>query len=151
MSLRDCRAAAACVERRSALAQDVCHFRATARRQKRSAAIGAAPAALTAPKSLRQSSGLHAGAPRFLIESQLLRRGGCILPSPVEAPDAALDPPRGQPQLASLRWALRRAALWLALVVVMAVLGAWLFYASVDTDEASAAGAPLATDATAPR
>jgi hypothetical protein len=35
---------------------------------------------------------------------------------------------------------LRRAALLLAIVAVMVTLGAWLFYASIDFDEASAAG-----------
>jgi hypothetical protein len=54
-----------------------------------------------------------------------------------------------RPQLASLGWALRRAALWLGIVVVMVALGAWLFYASIDLDEASAADKSPAAEATA--
>jgi hypothetical protein len=38
----------------------------------------------------------------------------------------------------SLGWALRRTALWLAMMFAMVVVGAWLFYASIDPDEASA-------------
>ena len=45
------------------------------------------------------------------------------------------------PQLATLGWALRRAALWLLMLFAMVVVGAWLFYASIDPDEA-AAGPP---------
>ena len=60
--------------------------------------------------------------------------------SPSEVPDA-LPPP---PQLATLGWAVRRAALGLLILMVMVVLGAWLFYASIDMDEAAAAGSPAA-------
>jgi hypothetical protein len=49
--------------------------------------------------------------------------------------DIALE---SQPQLATLGWALRRAALGLLLLVVMVVLGAWLFYAGIDPNEAAA-------------
>jgi hypothetical protein len=35
-------------------------------------------------------------------------------------------------------WALRRTALWLAMMAAMVVVGAWLFYASIDPDEAAA-------------
>ena len=42
------------------------------------------------------------------------------------------------PQLVSLGWALRRTALWLPMMFAMVVVGAWLFYASIDPDEAAA-------------
>jgi hypothetical protein len=35
-------------------------------------------------------------------------------------------------------WALRRAALGLLMLFVMVFVGAWLFYASIDPDEATA-------------
>jgi hypothetical protein len=40
--------------------------------------------------------------------------------------------------LATLGWALRRAALGLLILLVMVVLAAWLLYASIDPDEAAA-------------
>ena len=61
--------------------------------------------------------------------------------SPSRPPDIALGiEPR--PQLATLGWALRRAALGLLLLIVMVVLGAWLLYASIEPDEASASSPP---------
>ncbi len=61
----------------------------------------------------------------------------------------ALIPAPSQPQLASLGWALRRAALGFAILFVMVVLGAWLFYASIDVDEAAASdGVPQAAEST---
>ena len=54
-------------------------------------------------------------------------------------------------QLASIGWALRRTALLLAILAVMVVFGAWLFYASIDSDEASAAGSLPASGGTAQR
>jgi len=56
-----------------------------------------------------------------------------------------------EPKVASLGWALRRAALLLAIVAVMVVFGVWLFYASIDSEEASAAGSPPTESAAAPR
>jgi hypothetical protein len=41
-------------------------------------------------------------------------------------------------------WALRRTALWLAMMAAMVVVGAWLFYASIDPDEATAGPATSA-------
>jgi hypothetical protein len=38
----------------------------------------------------------------------------------------------------SLGWALRRTALWLVMMVAMVVVGVWLFYVSIDPDEATA-------------
>jgi hypothetical protein len=46
-----------------------------------------------------------------------------------------------RPQVASLGWALRRAALGLLMLLVLVTLGAWLLYASIDPDEAAAADA----------
>jgi hypothetical protein len=47
-------------------------------------------------------------------------------------------------QVLSLGWALRRAALWLLMMSAMVVVGAWLFYASIDPDEATAGPAASA-------
>ena len=52
--------------------------------------------------------------------------------------DTALSTQVPAPQLVSVGWALRRTALWLAMMFVMVVVGAWLFYASIDPDEATA-------------
>ena len=52
--------------------------------------------------------------------------------------DTALQPQAQAPQLVTLGWALRRTALWLLMMIAMVVLGAWLFYASIDPDEAAA-------------
>jgi hypothetical protein len=38
----------------------------------------------------------------------------------------------------SVGWALRRTALWLVMMTVMVAVGVWLFYASIDPDEATA-------------
>ena len=38
----------------------------------------------------------------------------------------------------SVGWALRRTALWFAMMFAMVVVGMWLFYASIDPDEATA-------------
>jgi hypothetical protein len=48
---------------------------------------------------------------------------------------------RPVPQIATLRWALRRAAWGLLVLAVTVMLGAWLLYASIDPDEAAASGA----------
>lgn len=53
-------------------------------------------------------------------------------------------------QVATLGWALRRAAWGLLLLTVAVTLGAWLLYASIDPDEA-AAGSSEAIEAEAPR
>jgi hypothetical protein len=39
-----------------------------------------------------------------------------------------------EPQLATLGWALRRAALGLLILLVAVALGAWLFYASIEPE-----------------
>ena len=47
------------------------------------------------------------------------------------------------PQIVSLGWALRRVGLWLLMMSVMVMVGMWLFYASIDPDEATAGPANL--------
>ncbi|KAB2920549.1 MAG: hypothetical protein F9K29_01550 [Hyphomicrobiaceae bacterium] len=56
-------------------------------------------------------------------------------------PNVSIEPQQ-PPQLASLGWALRRAALGLLMLFAMAMLTAWLLYASIDPDEAAASAAP---------
>jgi len=46
---------------------------------------------------------------------------------------------------------LKRAAVGLLFLIVMVTLGAWLLWASIDPDEASAAWSPEAGEATAQR
>ena len=49
----------------------------------------------------------------------------------------------------SLGWALRRTALWLFMMSVMVLAGMWLFYASIDPDEA-VAGSPTTAESALP-
>ena len=49
------------------------------------------------------------------------------------APGLSVEAER-QPQIATLGWALRRAALGLLILTVAVVLGAWLFNASIEAD-----------------
>jgi hypothetical protein len=42
--------------------------------------------------------------------------------------------PRREPQLATVGWALRRAALGLVILLTAAALSAWLLYASIEPD-----------------
>jgi hypothetical protein len=53
-------------------------------------------------------------------------------------PDLSLEQPR-EPQLATLGWALRRAALGLLILFGTAALAAWLFHASIEPDGSQAA------------
>lgn len=55
-------------------------------------------------------------------------------------PHATPQPP--PPQLPSVRWALRRTALGLLILVTVVALSAWLLYASIDPDEAAAGLSP---------
>jgi hypothetical protein len=55
------------------------------------------------------------------------------------------------PQLVSLGWALRRTALWLLMMSAIVVVGAWLFYAGIDPDEAAASAPTTAQSAPATR
>jgi hypothetical protein len=73
------------------------------------------------------------------------------VPSPVEAPEAVRRSAQHPPQLATLRWALRRSALLLAIIAAMVALGMWLFDTSVDSDEAVAVGSPPTSQSAAPR
>lgn len=52
-------------------------------------------------------------------------------------PDLSLEPQRA-PQVATLGWALRRAALGLAILMIAVAIGAWLFNASIEPDGANA-------------
>jgi len=71
------------------------------------------------------------------------------LSSTSRVPGAPVAPQR--PQVATLGWALRRAALGLLLLIVIVTLGAWLLWAGIDPDEASAAGAPGGGEVSAQR
>jgi len=51
-------------------------------------------------------------------------------------PDVSFESQR-EPQLATLGWALRRAALGLLILLTVAALSAWLLYASIEPDGAS--------------
>jgi hypothetical protein len=59
-----------------------------------------------------------------------------VLSSPSSVPEFLPQSP--PPQLLTLGWALRRAALWLLMLFVMVFVLGWLFYAGIDPDEASA-------------
>ena len=52
--------------------------------------------------------------------------------------DTSLESPEQVRQVISVGWALRRTALWLAMMIAMVVVGVWLFYASIDPEEATA-------------
>jgi hypothetical protein len=58
---------------------------------------------------------------------------------------------RPVPKIATLGWALRRAAWGLLLLAVAVMLGAWLLYASIDPDEAAAGASTEAIEADAPK
>jgi hypothetical protein len=80
------------------------------------------------------------GGARFAIKKNVFgHEGGLALSSQPGVSDAASVQSRPQvPQIMSLGWALRRAALWLVMMTAMVTVGAWLFYASIDPDEAAA-------------
>ena len=59
-----------------------------------------------------------------------------VLSTPSSVPEILPQSP--PPQLLTLGWALRRAALWLLMLFVMVFVLGWLFYAGIDPDEASA-------------
>src|SRR5262249_27983314 len=99
------------------------------------------------PQSARQSSRLCAGGTEGAATA-VREREVPDVQSPIEAPKVTGRSAEGQLQLVSLGWALRRTALLLAIIAVMVVFGAWLFYASIDSDEASAAGAEPAAERT---
>jgi hypothetical protein len=60
--------------------------------------------------------------------------------------DTSLEVRPHPPQLASLGWALRRTALWLLMLFGMVTVGMWLFWASIDPDEAVAGSAPTTAE-----
>jgi hypothetical protein len=57
------------------------------------------------------------------------------MPAP-SVPHVSLEG-RRKPPLATFGWALRRAALGLAILLTVAVLSAWLLYASIEPDGTS--------------
>jgi hypothetical protein len=63
------------------------------------------------------------------------------------ASDSPLQTVAQAPQIVSLAWTLRRLGLWLLMMFAMVVVGMWLFYASIDPDEATAG--PINTGDTA--
>lgn len=60
-----------------------------------------------------------------------------MLSHPAVSEASVQSRPHVQPVM-SVGWALRRTALWLAMMVAMVTVGVWLFYASIDPDEATA-------------
>ena len=52
--------------------------------------------------------------------------------------EASIESGPEAPRLMTVGWALRRTALWLLMMIAMVVVGAWLFYAGIDPDEAAA-------------
>jgi hypothetical protein len=58
----------------------------------------------------------------------------------------SLGPQSEPPRIISLGWALRRAAFGLVLLLTLVMMGAWLLYASIDPDEATAAGSPAQSE-----
>jgi hypothetical protein len=81
------------------------------------------------------------------LPNQSLRtEGGELLSSQPSLSESSLDAAHPAPQIVSLGWALRRAALWFSILAAMVVVGAWLYDASIDRNEA-AANAPLAAEA----
>ena len=66
-------------------------------------------------------------------------------------PDVPAAPQHRPPQLATLGWALRRAALGLLMLLVIVTLGAWLLWASIDPDDAAAADGPDRTETSEPK
>jgi hypothetical protein len=59
--------------------------------------------------------------------------------APTSVPGLTLEP-QPEPQLATLGWALRRAALGLLILLAASMLVAWLFYASIEPDGPATAG-----------
>ena len=82
------------------------------------------------------------------MQSSSAQRGRIWLTSwgtvgPATADEAPTQSPHlaNPPQLMTLGWALRRAALGLLILLTMAVLSAWLLYASIEPDGTTGTGA----------
>lgn len=71
-------------------------------------------------------------------QSGRAHQGGVNLSFHPDVPDALPQPQAQAPRPVSVGWALRRTALWLLMLSTMVAAGAWLFYASIDPDEAAA-------------
>jgi hypothetical protein len=76
--------------------------------------------------------------------------GGLSLSSQPSVTNASPAPHQRPAQPISIGWALRRTALWLLMMFVMVVAGMWLFYASIDPDEA-VAGSPTTAESPLPQ
>lgn len=82
------------------------------------------------------------------MQSSSAQRGRVWLTSWSTAASPAVEEAPAQPsqlarppQLMTLGWALRRAALGLAILLTVAVLSAWLLYASIEPDGSAGSGA----------
>jgi hypothetical protein len=91
---------------------------------------------LTAPHWFRHSS-------RWRDDLRFARTRGTrealLTSQPVS--EASIATRSRPPQIATLGWALRRAALMVAMLSAMVVVLMWLFYAGIDPDDA-VAGSP---------
>jgi len=82
------------------------------------------------------------------LQNSSVQRGRVWLTSWANVGSAAVEelamPPSQlahPPQLMTIGWALRRAALGLVILLTVAVLSAWLFYASIEPDGTAGSGA----------
>src|SRR5262245_34980119 len=77
--------------------------------------------------------------------------GGLELSSTSRVPSVPTAGLQHRPQVGTWGWALRPAVLGLLVLLILVTLGAWLLWASIDPDEASAGDAPDIGAMTAPR
>jgi hypothetical protein len=63
-------------------------------------------------------------------------------PRVADVPVAEVPAAQEKPQLATLGWALRRAAMGLLILLAAAGLSAWLLYASIEPDGSSTGSGP---------
>jgi hypothetical protein len=78
------------------------------------------------------------------LQSGNAQRGGVWLMSSATVTSATVpevSAPAHPPQLMTLGWALRRAALGLLILLTVAGLSAWLLYASIEQDGTTGPGA----------
>ena len=86
-----------------------------------------------------QSSGAQRG--RVWLTSWSTVGSATVEQATVEQAPAQPSQLANPPQLMTLGWALRRAALGLAILLTVAVLSAWLLYASIEPDGTAGPGA----------
>jgi hypothetical protein len=70
---------------------------------------------------------------------------------PMSSPTVPALDPKNEPQLATLGWALRRAALGLIILLVTAGAVAWLLDASIEPDGAASGQEPKSEYALPPK